>query len=128
MMKGLTGAIAFVFALAATLSAHHTVSITYDPGHRVKLAGIVSDVEWKQPHVIVRLDVTSADGSTIRWAIEAQAPNGVRRHGLERDAIKPGTTLSSTVCLARDGSHKGYAQEFVLATGTFYNGGCSSSQ
>jgi hypothetical protein len=104
------------------------VSAIYDPTHRATLTGVVSELDWKQPHVIVRVDVTSADGSTVRWEIEAQAPNNVRRHGLEQDAIKPGTTLSSTVCLARDGSHKGYAQEFVLATGTFYNGGCAVEQ
>jgi hypothetical protein len=86
---------------------------------------VVSDVEWKLPHVLVHLDIANPDGSTVRWEIELQAPNNLQRRGLSQDAIKPGTTLSSTVCLARDGSHKGYAQEFVLATGTFYNGGCS---
>ena len=45
MMKGFTGAIAFVFALAATLSAHHTVSMNYDPAHHVTLTGVVSEVE-----------------------------------------------------------------------------------
>jgi len=120
--------IALVFALTATLSAHHTVSAIYDPAHRATLTGVVSELEWKQPHVIVRVDVASADGSTVRWDIEAQAPNNLRRHGLEQDAIKPGTAVTSTVCLARDGSHKGYAQEFVLATGTFFNGGCAVEQ
>jgi Family of unknown function (DUF6152) len=128
MMKASAGAIAAVFALAATLSAHHTVSAIYDPAHRATLTGVVSDVEWKLPHVLVHLDIASPDGSIVRWEIEAQAPNNLQRRGLAQDAIKPGATLSSTVCLARDGSHKGYAQEFVLPTGTFYNGGCAVEQ
>lgn len=109
----------------ATLSAHHTATNIYDPAKLVTVQGVVAELDWKQPHVIIHLDVKAEDGSFVRWDVEAQNPSAVRRHGLQQDDIRPGTTISSTGCLARDGSRKIYAQTFVLTDRTpIVNGGC----
>ena len=38
--------------------------------------------------------------------------------------FSPGNTVTATVCVARDGSNKGWAREFVLAGKTFYDAAC----
>jgi hypothetical protein len=107
--------------------AHHTVAGVYDPGKRATLNGVVSDVEWKQPHIVVHMDVKDDSGHWIAWAVEAQAPLIMRSHGLMQDSLKPGVSVSSTVCLARDGSHRGYAQTFTVPErGTVLSLGCNS--
>ena len=117
-----------VLALAVPVFAHHTVSVVYDPDKHATLNGVVSDVEWKQPHVIFHVKVKGSDGRLEPWTVETQAPLVVRSHGLQQDMLKPGVSVSSTVCLARDGSHRAYAQTIVLPEGrTIMSFGCYSS-
>jgi hypothetical protein len=118
-----------VLAIAAPAFAHHMVSVVYDPDKRATLNGVVSDVEWKQPHVIFHVKVKGEDGRLVPWTVETQAPLVVRSHGLQQDMLKPGVAVSSTVCLARDGSHRAYAQTIVVPEGgTIMSFGCNSSR
>jgi hypothetical protein len=118
-----------VLAIAAPAFAHHTIASVYDPDKRVTLSGVVSDVQWKQPHVLFRVDVKESDGRFVAWTVETQAPLVVQSHGLQHDMLRPGVAVSSTVCLARDGSHRAYAQTIVLPEGrTILSFGCSSSR
>ncbi len=117
--------LSLLIAGVATLSAHHTATTIYDPSKLVTVQGVVAELDWKQPHVIIHLDVKAEDGSLVRWDVEAQNPSAVRRHGLQQDDIRPGTAIGSTGCLARDGSRKIYAQTFVLPDRTpIVNAGC----
>jgi hypothetical protein len=122
MKRALT--VSLFLALAAPAFAHHTATRVYDPAKLVTLTGIIADVEWKQPHVMLHLDVKAEDGTLVRWDVEAQNPNAVRRNGVQQDAVRPGTTVTSKGCLARDGSHKTYAQTIVIDGTEFHNGGC----
>lgn len=126
----IAAAAATVLALAVPVLAHHTVAGVYDPDHRATLTGVVNDVEWKQPHVIVHMDVKDEGRKVVAWEVETQAPLVLRSHGLQQDVLKPGMTISSTVCLARDGSHRGYAQNIVLPDGggTIISFGCNSNR
>ena len=118
-----------VLAVAVPALAHHTVSVLYDPEKQATLNGVVSDVEWRQPHVIFHLKVKGSDGRLVPWTVETQAPLVVRSHGLQPDMLKPGVQVSSTVCLARDGSHRAYAQTIVVPdAGTIMSFGCYSSR
>jgi len=120
-------AVAIVLA-AARLFAAHTIAGLYDPDKRTTLSGIVANVEWKQPHVVVHLDVKAGDGRVVQWTVESQAPIILQSHGLRPDMLRPGMQISSTVCLARDGSHAGYAQNIKLPdrAGTIISFGCFS--
>ncbi len=124
---GASIAVALVLA-AAPLVAHHTIAGVYDPDKRATLSGTIADVQWRQPHVRVRMDVKAEDGHIVQWLVETQAPLVLQSHGLRPDVLKPGMMISSTVCLARDGSHSGYAQNFVLpdGAGTIISFGCLS--
>jgi len=123
MRRALT--LSLSLAGVSTLSAHHTATNVYDPAKLVTVQGVVSELDWKQPHVIIHLDVKAEDGHFVRWDVEAQNPRAVLRNGLQQDAVRPGTAISSTGCLARDGSQKMYAKNIVLSDGTtIVNGGC----
>lgn len=114
---------------AVPVLAHHTISVVYDPDRRATLNGVISDVEWKQPHVVFHVKVKGSDGRLEPWTVETQAPLVVQSHGLQHDMLKPGINISSTVCLARDGSHRAYAQTIVLPEGrTIMSFGCYSSR
>ena len=121
------GAIVAVIAGSAiSLSAHHTISTVYDVTQRIRLRGVVGEIEWKPPHVMIHLDVPTNEGTVVRWDVETQAPYVLRRYGILEDFAKPGETIGVTVCLAKDGSPKGWISEIVLPAGaiSLSAGGC----
>ena len=128
MKTRFAAALAFC-ALAAPVLAHHTVAGVYDPEKRATLNGVLTDVEWKQPHVLVHIDVKDEGGRFVTWVVEMQTPLIMKSHGLQQDQLKPGMTITSTVCVARDGSHRGYAQTINTPEGgTVISLGCNSQR
>src|SRR5437764_10828312 len=111
---------------ALSLSAHHTIATIYDVMQRVTLKGVVAEVEWKQPHVMIHLDVTNGEGRVLRWDVETQGPLVLRRRGVEQDFAKPVETITVTVCVAKEGGKKGWLHEIASTAGTatLNAGGC----
>lgn len=111
------------------LSAHHTISAYYDVTRQATLKGVVASAEWKNPHSFIRLDVTGTNGGTTQWDVETQATYVLRqRHADLPNVIKPGDTISVTVCLAKDGASAGWLRELVTTAGMTIDlsgaGGC----
>jgi hypothetical protein len=52
-----------VFASAATLQAHHSVASSYDTSQLVTVTGVVTTLEWHNPHVTFHVAVKNGDGS-----------------------------------------------------------------
>jgi hypothetical protein len=99
-----------LFALPA--SAHHSYA-PFDSTQEVVLEGTVLRMEWTNPHVWIRLNVTDAGGNTVEWSIEASNPLDLGRKGWTRNTFKPGDKVSITVNPARN--KKSYGG-FVRAT------------
>ena len=93
-----------------SLSAHHTAAYTYDVQKPVALKGTVTEVEWKQPHVLVHVDAKTDAGGIASWTVEMSGPqSGMYRNGLRlENFVKPGDPISMTVCAAKDGSQTAY--------------------
>jgi hypothetical protein len=110
----------------AVPSAHHTVATVFDTEHVVKLQGRLAEVEWKNPHVVLHLDVTGPDGSLIAWTVETLNIRGLTSKGLTADSYRPGNTVVVTVCTAKDGTHHAVTQSIDRPDGTMYlrMGGC----
>ena len=117
---------ALIFVAVATISAHHTASYIYDIDRPVLLQGMVSEVEWKNPHVLLHLDVKENDGVTISWLLEARAVSIMRRMGMEQDFIQSGKSAEVTVCAARDGSHEAGLQSLNQSGVTTWVGECAN--
>jgi uncharacterized protein DUF6152 len=112
--------IALSLTVPASLSAHHTISAVYDTSKVVALKGVVTEVDWQNPHVILHLDVKNADGSTVRWDVETWHLQGMRRRGLNQNFVKAGDPVDMTVFIAKDGTQKAELESIALPTGTAY--------
>jgi hypothetical protein len=73
-------AIGFLFFVMPVI-AHHGFDTEYDANKKVKLTGVVTKVEWLNPHMRVYIDVTDANGTVSNWNLELTSPNTVRRQG-----------------------------------------------
>jgi Family of unknown function (DUF6152) len=107
--------------------AHHSFSAEYDSKKPVSLKGIVTKVEWMNPHVYFYLDVTDESGAITNWALEMGPPNGLQRSGWTRNTMKVGDEVTVQGTLAKDGSHQANARS-VTMTATGKKLGAQSSE
>ena len=102
--------------LATPLSAHHTISWYYDVDKLVTLKGVITEVDWVNPHVVFHLDVKQPDGRVVSWNVETAAAYQAPRRGLQKDFAKAGDVVTMAVFLAKDGGPKAAMQSITLAS------------
>jgi hypothetical protein len=112
-------AIAGAVLLAAGLpvSAHHSAAAEFDVNKGFELSGVVTKLEWTNPHAHFYMDVTDASGKVANWNMELASPNMLIRSGWSRTSLKQGDKVSVTGLSAKDNSNAGYAQTITLPDG-----------
>jgi hypothetical protein len=100
---------ALVIAMAAscvglTARAHHSFAAEFDRTKPVTLEGIVTKLEWQNPHIRFYLDVPDASGAVVNWELELGSPNNLLRAGWTRSTLQPGEKVVVAGFLAKDGS------------------------
>ena len=107
---GTAGLLASVQSLA-----HHSFAAEFDADKKLAMTGVVTKVEWTNPHVYFFIEVDADGGKFEEWAFEMGSPNGLMRRGWTRDTLEVGTEVIISGTQARDGSNKGNAQTVTLA-------------
>lgn len=94
-----------VLLAVAPLVAHHSISAEFDTNQQVTLSGIVTNVDWMNPHTYVFVDVKET-GKTTNWACELDNPRELARKGFTRESIKVGMAVRVTGNRAKNGSFR----------------------
>jgi uncharacterized protein DUF6152 len=89
---------------AVPVLAHHSFSSEYDATKPVTLEGLVTKVEWMNPHVYFYINVRDEAGKVANWALEMGAPSGLQRQGWTRNTLQIGDQVKVEGTLARNGS------------------------
>ena len=110
-------ALGVVVAVVRPVPAHHSFAAEFDATKSVTLKGVVTKIEWANPHIWVYLDVTGERGAVQPWQCEGGPPNTLVRNGWSRDSLKPGQQVTIEGWLAKDGSKTCNAKEVTLADG-----------
>ena len=104
------------FLAVMPVAAHHAFSAEYDSKKAVTVKGIVTKVEWMNPHVYFYLDVTDDSGNIANWAFEMGPPNGLERSGWTRNTMKVGDEVIVEATLAKDNSKQANARSVTMAS------------
>jgi len=79
-----------VSCLLTPVAAHHSFVVEYDVNRPLKLEGVVTKVEWTNPHALLSLDVAAPNGGTTAWSFELASPNVLERNGWTRRTLSVG--------------------------------------
>ena len=106
-----------LLVLAIPAVAHHAFPAEFDVDKPVTLTGVVSKLEWINPHVYVYLDVKDNTGKTSSWALESWPTGILHKSGISKEMIKEGTPLTILAYRAKDGKNLAYIRKFTWADG-----------
>jgi len=116
-MCGCGVALATMMAMAAPVAAHHSVAAQYDSNQSVALRGVITRVEWQNPHIFFYIDVTDGASLTTNWAVEFTGPNLLYRAGWRKDSVKAGDEVTIEGMHARNGSNQAYLRMITMSDG-----------
>jgi len=111
-----------LFALGVVLAgapalAHHSFAAEFDADKPITLSGIVTKVEWTNPHVWFYINVKDEKtGETVNWGAEMGPPHGLQRRGWRQNTLKIGDQLTVTGSLAKNGAKRMNASKVTLAS------------
>jgi hypothetical protein len=112
----LSGVVALFVICPRPLVGHHSFAAEFDPNRPFAVTGVVTKVEWMNPHASFFIDVADGtDGRVQTWAMEMSSPNTLQRAGWTRNSIKVGDVVTVEGSFARDGSRTGNARAVTLA-------------
>ena len=107
-------------AVGSPIFAHHG-SAAYDNTKLVELKnGIVTKVNWGNPHTIVLFDVKDDKGNVVHWVVEGGAASAVSTSGWTKNAIQPGDVITVYLYQVKNGLPIGRLGKVVLADGTVF--------
>lgn len=110
--------LAGMLAATRTATAHHSFAAEFDSKQPVKLEGVVTKVEWTNPHVWIYLNVKDAAGKVVNWGAEMGPPHGLQGSGWRRETLKIGDQITVDGYLAKNGTSRVNARSITLsATG-----------
>jgi hypothetical protein len=104
--------------LAMPAVAHHSFAAEFDVSRPVRLTGVVTRMEFSNPHSWIHLEVTTADGEVQEWAVEGAAPNALLRRGWNKTSLPAGTEINVQGFQARDRSFRAAGREVTLPDGS----------
>jgi hypothetical protein len=103
--------------LGGSLTAHHEILAKFDDTKPMTLNGVVTMVDWKNPHVHVFMSVPGG-GERANWAVEIESPIDLENSGWTDTSLQPGDAITVNGIVARDGSRQIWGRSIMLgATG-----------
>jgi len=115
------GMLALFGALAITAVAHHSFDAEYDSNKIATLSGVVTKVDWVNPHAFISFTMKDDSGAAKTFTMELGPPYALIRGGWKRDTVKIGDKVTvEGAALSKDGSNRGGSMPttmMVLSTG-----------
>jgi hypothetical protein len=129
MLRNSILAITAALALAGPAAAHHAFSAEFDSQKPVELRGVITKIQWTNPHSWIFVEVKDAAGNITPWAIEFGAPYSLLQKGLRRTDFPIGVEVTVKAYRAKSGKAVANASSVTLPDGRdFYTGASDSPE
>ncbi|MBM87593.1 MAG: hypothetical protein CMQ41_04390 [Gammaproteobacteria bacterium] len=79
--------------LQSRVHSHHAFSSEFDIDKPIRLQGVITRMEWVNPHSWLHMTATLEDGTEEEWMLEGGTPNTLLRQGLTHQILLPGTEI-----------------------------------
>jgi hypothetical protein len=109
-------AVGFLMAVSP-VRAHHAFAAEYDAKKQVRLEGVVTAMEWINPHAWIHIDVTGPDGKVTSWMVEGGSPNILLRRGFNKGSLEKGQKITVDGFQAKDGSNRANGSNITYPDG-----------
>lgn len=93
-------------ALVVPVLAHHAFTAEFDGSKTIVVKGVLTQVEWTNPHIQIYLDVKGPDGKLQHFTFASGPPNMLHRAGIRKSDFKIGETVTITGAPAKDGTQQ----------------------
>src|SRR6266436_5292817 len=109
--------ISMVLLVPVVALAHHAYTAEFDATRPIKLSGVLTKVEWSNPHIWLYLDVKDDKGNVTNWGFSASPPGMLQRRGITKNTLKVGEVLTISGHRAKDGSNNASGNVVTFADG-----------
>lgn len=113
----LVAAVAALATTAAPLRAHHAFGAEFDANRPVTLKGVITKMEWVNPHSWIHIDVKTPDGTVQSWMVECGPPGALVRRGWSKASVPSGLEILVEGYQAKDGSNRANGKDVTLPDG-----------
>ena len=113
--------VSFVLISALLLAAvpavaHHAFATEFDANKQVTKKGIVTKIDWVNPHVWFYVNIKNEAGTIENWGFEMGGPNSLRNSGWTKETMKIGDEVIVEGFLAKNGSRSVNAKNVMMAS------------
>jgi hypothetical protein len=113
---------ALSIAAAPPALAHHASVAEFDMDKEITLSGVISKVDWINPHVYIHLDVKDSNGAVTTWALESLPTRFFHNMGLTREMLGEGQAVTVTAKPAKvQEKHLGWVVSIKYPDGHAYD-------
>jgi hypothetical protein len=114
--------LAAVAAGVVPVGAHHSFSM-FDTANPITITGVVSGVEWTNPHVYIELDLAEPVKAARHWSIELGSPSILQRGGWKFNSVKKGDKVTAVVSPLKNGEPGSLLSRITLPDGRVLGNG-----
>jgi hypothetical protein len=102
--------------------AHHSVAGQFDSAKPVTITGVVSKIDWINPHIYIHLDVTDDKGAVTTWRLASLPTAMLRKAGITSQMLKgDGMKVTANAIMARDGTtNLAWVSKLTYEDGHYY--------
>ncbi len=114
-------AVLLTVAFVVPLFAHHSIASEYNATKATTITGVISKVDWVNPHAWIYMDVKDANGAVANWKVEMASVAGLTKAGLDKSMIDFTKTYSMEIWPANDGSKHASGRTLTFADGRTFD-------